>query len=82
MLTDQRLVFLAHGWNYNGESEKIHLKSTVVETHNSSGAGEPYHPILRRVYNNTSTKNTNVRPDMSLAMAVRDLIRTVPPNAL
>lgn len=52
MLTDQGSAFAnSKLWKQNCSDVEITLRHTGTESHNSLGAGERYHALLRRVYN-------------------------------
>ncbi len=82
MLTDQGSVFVSHEWKYNCELMEIQLKHTGTESHNSFGAAETYHSILRRIYNKVRADFPNVKSNTLLAMAVKAVNDTVGPHGL
>ena len=82
LLVDQGSVFVADEWAFNCESEKIILRHTGTESHNSLGSGETYHSILRRIYNRVKHSNSNISPDICLSLSIRAINCTVGPNGL
>ena len=82
MLTDQGSVFVSREWKYNCEVAQIELKHTGTESHNSLGAGETYHAILRVVYQKTRRDHPTVTCDVTLALTVKAINSTVGPHGL
>ncbi len=82
MLTDLGSVFVSAEWKYNCELMDIHLKQTGTESHNSIGAGETYHSILRRIYNNVRTDFKSVSADTCLSLATKAVNDSVGPHGL
>ena len=82
MLTDQGSVFVSKEWEYNCELAEIDLRHTGTESHNSLGAGETYHALLRRVYMKTVKDHPTLSIDMCLALTVKAINSTVGPDGL
>lgn len=82
MLTDQGSVFMSKEWEYNCESASIELRHTGTESHNSLGAGETYHALLRRVYQKTRHGHPSLAPDLCLSITVKAVNSTVGPDGL
>ena len=82
MLTDQGSVFVSREWKYNCEVAQIELKHTGTESHNSLGAGETYHAILRVVYQKTRRDHPTVPCDVTLALTVKAINSTVGSHGL
>ena len=80
--TDQGSVFMSKEWDFNCASSGIQLRHTGTESHNSLGAGETYHAILRRIYQKVRADHKTLSPDLSLSLAVHAVNDTVGPHGL
>jgi len=58
----------------------VHLYDSVVEGHNSLGAGERYHAYLRNSYNRVSAGRPGISADIELALAVFVMKQTAGPS--
>ena len=82
MLTDQGSVFMSKEWEYNCETASIELRHTGTESHNSLGAGETYHALLRRVYSKTRHEHDGLNPGLCLRISIKAINSTVGPDGL
>ena len=80
MLTDQGSVFVSREWSSSCESASIHLRHTGTESHNSLGAGETYHAMLRRMYNKVTMDYPRISRDLRLALSVKAVNDTAGPD--
>eukprot|EP00171_Calliarthron_tuberculosum_P005221 IDg5221t1 len=82
MLTDEGSVFTSDIWKYTCEVHDIQLIHTGTESHNSMGAGETYHAILRRIYNKVRMEFKGIEAESALLMSVKAINDTVGPHGL
>ena len=82
VLTDQGSVFMSKEWAFNCASSGIQLRHTGTEGHNSLGACDTYHAILRRIYQPVRADQNTLPPDLCLSVAVNAVNDTVGPHGL
>jgi len=82
MHTDQGPQFVAAGWRALAHAAGIHQRESGVESHNSLGAGERYHAVLRQIYRRVKADHPDLPPEVSLALAVSAMNTTVGPHGL
>jgi len=82
MLVDQGSVFVSDEWKYACEINDIEFKETGTESHNSLGAGETYHAIVRRIYMKLRRDYPKLTPKLLLAMAIKAVNDSAGPEGL
>lgn len=82
MLTDQGSAFVSELWKGNCSAAEIKLRHTGVTSHNSVGAGETYHAIIRHIFNKLSLEHPNISDELKLAITVKAVNDTAGPNGL
>jgi len=80
--TDQGSILTSAEWAEKCKTESIELSSTGTESHNSLGAGETYHAIVRRVFNKACETHSTASQELQLALAVKASNDTAGPNGL
>jgi len=82
MLTDQGFVFMSEEWGNSCESASINLRHTGTESHNSLGAGETYHSMLRRIYNKVGMEFPKIPAEVRLSLSVKAMNDSAGPDGL
>lgn len=80
--TDQGSTFTSSEWKQRCKEASVTLKYTGTESHNSLGAGETYHAMLRRVYNKVSLSFPQAPAQLRLCTAVKAINDTAGPDGL
>ena len=80
--TDQGPQFVAAGWRALAHAAGIHQRESGVESHNSLGAGERYHAVLRHIYRRVTADHPDLPPDVAFTLAVSAMNKTIGPHGL
>jgi hypothetical protein len=77
MRTDQGAQFTSPRWKELTDSVGIELVLSVVESHNSIGAGERYQDPLRRIYQKVRFDFQDLQTDIALQISVKAMNDTM-----
>ena len=82
MHTDQGPQFVAAGWRALLQAAGTRHIESGVESHNSLGAGERYHAVLRHIYRRVKRDHPDAPPEVVLALSVSAMNQTIGPHGL
>jgi len=82
MHTDQGPQFVAAGWRALVHAAGTRHIESGAESHNSLGAGERYHAVLRNIYRRVKRDHPDVPPEVVLALTVSAMNQTIRPHGL
>jgi len=82
MHTDQGPQFVAAGWRALVHAAGTRHIESGVESHNSLGAGERYHAVLRNIYRRVKRDHPDAPLEVVLALTVSAMNQTMGPHGL
>jgi len=82
MHTDQGPQFVAAGWLALVHAAGTRHIESGAESHNSLGAGERYHAVLRNIYRRVKRDHLDAPPEVVLALTVSAMNQTIGPHGL
>ena len=82
LLVDQGSVFLSDECEGACQSSQIELRTTGVRSHNSFGAGETYHFLLRRIFNEAKMDHPELTKELVLSLSEKAMNDTAGPDSL
>jgi len=82
MNVDQGSNLTSARWSALAEAAGIKMRASGIEIHNSLGAGERYHAVLRDLYQRVRASHPNIAAKTSLALSVWAMSQTIGPQGL
>jgi len=82
MHVDQGSNLTSARWSALAEAAGIKMRASGIESHNSLGAGERYHAVLRDLYQRVRSFHPNIAAKTSLALSVRAMNQIIGPQGL
>jgi len=82
MHVDQGSNLTSARWSALAEAAGIKMRASGIESHNSLGAGERYHAVLRDLYQRVRASHPNIAAKSSLTLAVWAMNQTIGPQGL